>query len=264
MNFTALILALVAVSAVGGAPGGDLDLVIVNLNLTAAEDRGSQKLLRTLRDIDPQVDVRVVHWLDLVTKAGALDGAEAIVLSPQGTPWGEYPAQQLQALSEVVRSTAVPVLGICGGHQFLGLTFGVQVAPIRGEIKGKTYRGMFRERGYTTIETVTADPLLDSAPGKKVKVWENHVEEVKSLPEGFVLLMRGKDSITQAMRHESRPIYGVQFHPEHFTRERPFGRGLLVRFLGLSRREAAAGASKPSVVDPTGGAPIRETTSPGP
>lgn len=98
---------------------------------------------------------------------------------------------------------------------------------------------MYRERGYVGLDVVADDPLIGESRRRRVQVWESHVEEVKTLPEGFMLLVRGDDSPLQAIKHAEREMYGVQFHPERADRAHPFGTGLLKRFVVMARSAAS-------------------------
>ncbi len=65
-------------------------------------------------------------------------------------------------------------------------------------------------------------------------VLEWHYCEVKKLPPEFVLLASNENCRIQAMRHASRPLYGVQFHPESYVETYPHGRTILRNFFRLA------------------------------
>jgi GMP synthase (glutamine-hydrolysing) len=54
---------------------------------------------------------------------------------------------------------------------------------------------------------------------------------VKELPADFELTASNQTCRIQAMRHTSRPLFSVQFHPELFDREHPEGKRILENFL---------------------------------
>ena len=64
---------------------------------------------------------------------------------------------------------------------------------------------------------------------KDGSTWAQKV--VKSLPDGFALLARSETSRIATMKHPGRPLYGVQFHPERFTKEHPEGDAVVGNFL---------------------------------
>ncbi len=96
----------------------------------------------------------------------------------------------------------LPVLGLCYGHQL--------VAQIAG---GKVEPAKHREYG---IAYVTIDKPVGILKGlsKKEKVWMSHGDTVFSLPSVYQALAHTENSPVAAFRHEKKPIYGLQWHPE--------------------------------------------------
>jgi len=101
---------------------------------------------------------------------------------------------------EFIKSIYKPVLGICFGHQILGMLYDAEV------IIGT------EDREKRSIEIIGRTDLFNNLSEGPVFM-EDHYEEV-SLPEDFVLLARSTRCHNEAMCHRSKPIYGVQFHPE--------------------------------------------------
>jgi GMP synthase (glutamine-hydrolysing) len=149
------------------------------------------------------------------------------VLSPQGTPWYRYRGDSrvrldvLKAdLRELILRRKKPVLGVCGGHQFLALAFGGSVDFIDPQFQGK-YPEHYpleaeAERGMVRLETLMDDPILKgvaSFPGS-FYVMESHYEEVKLVPGPFVNLARSGRSEAQLIRIPGLTVYGTAFHPE--------------------------------------------------
>jgi GMP synthase (glutamine-hydrolysing) len=54
---------------------------------------------------------------------------------------------------------------------------------------------------------------------------------VKELPKGFHRTASNESCPIQAMQHNDRPLFGVQFHPELFDQEHPEGRKIIENFL---------------------------------
>jgi len=96
----------------------------------------------------------------------------------------------------------VPVLGICYGMQLGAQVLGGQVKPAKA-----------REYGRARLHVVAEDPLVRGLPADTT-VWMSHGDQVQELPPEFVPIATTPTCPYAAVRHASRPFYGVQFHPE--------------------------------------------------
>jgi GMP synthase (glutamine-hydrolysing) len=152
-----------------------------------------------------------------------------IVLSGQSHPWDRYAPESLAGVIEVIKKASQPVLGVCGGHQQIALAYGARI-DLMGRLEpGEGYEGARRERGYLTVETSGAG-IFKNLP-KEITVWHSHFDEVKALPKGFRRTAWNETCPIQAMEHNERPLFGVQFHPELFDGEHPHGRKVIENFL---------------------------------
>ena len=151
-----------------------------------------------------------------------------VVLSGQSHPWDSYSPQSLAGVFEVIRETSLPVLGVCGGHQQMALAFGAPIGLMARLEPGEGYAGAKRERGYFPVKT-TREGIFKNLP-EEITVWHSHFDEVKELPQGFRTTASNETCAIQAMAHESKPMFGVQFHPELFDEEHPEGRKILENF----------------------------------
>ena len=104
--------------------------------------------------------------------------------------------------AEFLEKASYPILGICAGHQFMARYFG-------GEVR----KSSTPEFGKVELHIITEDILLDGVPSSSI-VWESHNDEVYRLPPGFLHLAESENCTIQAMKHENRSFYGLQFHPE--------------------------------------------------
>jgi GMP synthase (glutamine-hydrolysing) len=154
-----------------------------------------------------------------------------IVLSGQSHPWDLYSPDSLAGLLEVIREAPQPILGVCGGHQQMAIAFGAPVGLMERLTPGEGYEGAKRERGFFEVET-DGNGLFAGLP-RSVNVWHSHCDEVKALPNGFQRVAFNDTCAIQAMQHESKPLFGVQFHPELFDEEHPHGRRIVENFLNL-------------------------------
>jgi carbamoyl-phosphate synthase small subunit len=130
--------------------------------------------------------------------------AEALKYKPAGIFLSNGPGDPaalgyaVQAVSDLV-SSGVPIFGICLGHQILGQAFG-----------GKTFKLKFGHRGAN-------QPVKDLESGKVEITSQNHgfAVDAKSLPDSVsVNRINLNDQTVEGMRHKTKPIYCVQYHPE--------------------------------------------------
>jgi GMP synthase (glutamine-hydrolysing) len=163
-----------------------------------------------------------------------------LALSPNGTPWCRYKGRNREnldnffnALKVVIEQMEVPVVGICGGHQALALAFGGKVGPIRGgEDDCFPYTNKPTERGRHNVQVIAKDPIFDGM-GETINLVQNHFDEVKRLPTGFIHLAQNDLSRFQIIKHATKPVYGIQAHTEYFYSARPDGGTLLRNFLKI-------------------------------
>ena len=154
-----------------------------------------------------------------------------IILSGQSHPWNQYSEKSLAGVFEVIKKAEQPILGVCGGHQQLALAFGAPVDLMARLEPGEGYAGAKRERGYFPVET-DGNGIFKNLP-RKITVWHSHFDEVKQLPKAFHATAWNENSPIQAMQHASRPLFGVQFHPELFDDEHLEGRRVIENFLSI-------------------------------
>ncbi len=109
---------------------------------------------------------------------------------------------RLGSVGDYLDQLDIPILGICAGAQFMASHFGGTLSP-----------GKNPEFGMVEIDVLREDELLRGVPDKSI-VWGNHNDEVSKVPKDFEILATSPACPVQAMRHKSRPLFGVQFHPE--------------------------------------------------
>ncbi len=99
------------------------------------------------------------------------------------------------------------------GHPVLAICYGLQLLAHR--LGGLVEKAEDREYGRALLKIERDDPLFANGSGRAERVvWMSHGDRVLRLPEGFVVLGRSENSPFAAVRHATRPIWGVQFHPE--------------------------------------------------
>ncbi len=127
---------------------------------------------------------------------------------PRGIVLSGGPASVLDAGSPdvdvAIFELGRPVLAICYGLQLIAHRLG-----------GLVEKSPDREYGRALFKTLRDDPLFGDGAGQAERVvWMSHGDRVLRLPEGFIVLGRSENSPFAAVRHATRPIWGVQFHPE--------------------------------------------------
>ncbi len=100
------------------------------------------------------------------------------------------------------------------GLAILGICYGMQLTTHL--LGGKVERSSHREYGHAKLAIERQDPFFDSLvlSPETHQVWMSHGDRIEGLAPGFVAIASSPNSPVAAMRHESLPIYGVQFHPE--------------------------------------------------
>jgi carbamoyl-phosphate synthase small subunit len=96
-------------------------------------------------------------------------------------------------------NTGIPVFGICLGHQILGQAFG-----------GKTFKLKFGHRGAN-------QPVKDLESGRVEITSQNHgfAVDPESLPSDVTVdRINLNDQTVEGMRHKTKPVFCVQYHPE--------------------------------------------------
>ena len=171
----------------------------------------------------------LVHFLNelgaetLVHRNDAITVAEAVGLRPEAGLLSPRPCTPNEAgiCLELIREApeSLPILGVCLGHQSIGQAFGGTVVRARALMHGKTSlihhtdTGVFR--GLKNPFTATRYHSLS-------------VQE-DDLPQTLEITARTEDGEIMGLRHRTRPIHGVQFHPESIATEG--GHELLANFL---------------------------------
>jgi len=215
--------------------------IVVNL-FSGASSKQAVRVRDTLAGLGADGQGIVLPYRDITVENIKKLQPAFLALSPNGVPWCKYSGQSgenleqfLQALRVIVEDLQVPVLGVCGGHQALALAFGGKVGPIRGgEDDCLPYGKNPTERGRHNVHVTRDDPIFRGM-GKSLNMVQNHYDEVKRLPQGFVCLAENELCAYQIIRHPNRPAYGVQAHCEYYYNSRPDG-GLLMRnFLEITR-----------------------------
>jgi para-aminobenzoate synthetase len=145
---------------------------------------------------------------------------DAIIIAPG--PGRPDVASDMGVGAELLRSVALPTLGVCLGHQGIAHTFGARVThapePMHGRIAQITHRNT---------------DLFEAIPqGFSVVRYHSLIVE-EPLPASLEATAWTHDGLLMGLRHRDAPIWGVQFHPESICTE--YGERLLGNFVAMAR-----------------------------
>ena len=144
---------------------------------------------------------------------------DAIVVSP-----GPCTPREAGICLDLIKTAgpAVPIFGVCLGHQAIGEAFGGHVIraplPIHGKVATITHQSQTVFRGF-------------NGPFRATR-YHSLIVERSSLP-GDLQVTAETDGLIMALSHRRLPIHGVQFHPESIASEG--GRMIMKNFLDLAQ-----------------------------
>jgi anthranilate synthase/aminodeoxychorismate synthase-like glutamine amidotransferase len=188
-------------------------------------DSFTYNLVQYLREM--AADVQVVRN-DALTVADIEKLApEAIVISP-----GPGRPEDAGISCDVIRTFAgkIPILGVCLGHQAIGLVYGGKVVHAKKLMHGKT--------SDITCDGQGIFKGLDSRPFKAMRYHSLAIDK-DTLPDCLAISATTDDGEIMGLRHKTLPIEGIQFHPESIMT--PVGKRILRNFLRNSESTEVRG-----------------------
>lgn len=188
-----------------------------------------QNIVNNIRRLVRDPDIEEAH-LSEVAEAVARFRPHAVVLSGTLSDFDYYNPEIIESFGRFARATKTPVLGICGGHQLLGLAFGTRVVTLDNAEQRENRHARNFEYQYRFVRIVRPeDPIFEGIHDEEsgvwqdytteanvLRVWQNHGLKLDRLPEGFELLATAYLCRNQMMvrRAEGQLLYAVQFHIE--------------------------------------------------
>ena len=157
--------------------------------------------------------VRELGETPVVRRHDALTVDEVAAMGPSHIIISPGPCSPAEAgiSTDVVRrlGAAIPILGVCLGHQCIGAAYGGEIVRAGQPMHGKTsmihHRGSGIFRGLPTPFRATRYHSLVIAPA--------------SVPAELEVIATSEDGEIMAVRHARHPVHGVQFHPESVLTE---------------------------------------------
>ena len=117
--------------------------------------------------------------------------------------------QRIQKLVRKAYRAGVPMLGICLGHELI-ITSLLSLQDFK--------RHDQEEIGWVEIQRHGPSRLFEGLPSRFVS-FANHSGHIKRLPHGFRVIGSSKRCSIEAYEHETKPVFGMQFHPEKTPRQ---------------------------------------------
>ena len=167
----------------------------------------------------------------VVRRNDALSCADAVAMDPAAIVLSPGPCRPDTAgicldLVQAAAARAVPLLGVCLGHQSIGQAFGGRIVHCHEIVHGKTAQ----------IHHNNSPPMRDLPSPFAATRYHSLVVEKESFPESLEVSAWTDDGTIMGLKHKELPVFGVQFHPESIATDH--GHNILSQFLKVT-----AGAS---------------------
>jgi anthranilate synthase component 2 len=186
-------------------------------------DSFTYNLLHYLGELGAKVEV---VRNDAISAEQAVNGGyEGIVLSP-----GPCDPDQAGICLDVVGKAPddLPIFGVCLGHQTIGQHFGGRVVrsplPMHGKISAINHTGKGVFKGLPNPINCTR--------------YHSLMVDKEGFPDCLEITATSDDGVIQGLQHKTRPIFGVQFHPESIASEH--GHDLLLNFIDIAKNRKIA------------------------
>lgn len=224
-----------------------------------------ENIVNNITRLVREPEIVIVHLSELAKTAEGFK-PDAIILSGSLSDFDYYNPDYIASFTDFVKKTRIPILGICGGHQLIGVSFGARLVTLDRREPISIRKGRIAESEYRFVKIMNdSDPIFSGLLDEEgtrwqeytrreelLRVWQNHGLQIDGVPAGFKLLATSFLCENQMMvrNEDGQTIYGVQFHLEksfedwnknpsrweHFNESRD-GRILFENFLRIATRE---------------------------
>src|SRR5258708_30468005 len=127
---------------------------------------------------------------------------DAVVISPG--PGDPRKKEDFGICSEIIKRTAVPLLGVCLGHQGIGSAFGAKIIHAPEVMHGRA----------SNIYHTQAGLFQDIPQGFPAIRYHSLIVSNENFPSSLFKTAWTDDGLIMGIQHKDRPLFGVQFHPE--------------------------------------------------
>jgi len=181
--------------------------LLVNCSLKSSNEQLRQALVKFS-------ECNVIDFKDITEAYRLQEGVDAIVVSGSAARIVDpFYQVMFQDVADFVKGCELPLLGICYGHQLICWAFGAKVGSLPQQVFDR----------FENIQVIVADGLFDGFKEEQtVPLAENHFDYVLKNGldgAGFSLLANSASCEVEAVKHKTKPFYGVQFHPERMAIE---------------------------------------------
>ena len=165
----------------------------------------------------------------IVVRSDTIDAKQCFAMHPDAiviSPGPKTPAEAGCSVDVIQQADhRLPILGVCLGHQAIGVAFGGKIA------KCPPMHGM-----ASSIEHDGSGVFRDCPSPMKVGRYHSLcVDHADLPPELAVDAVCSTDGVIMGIHHRSRPVFGVQFHPESVLSD--FGKNVLRSFIQITDRK---------------------------
>ena len=187
-------------------------------------DSFTWNLVQAVGRLDPDVQVERNDRFD---PAEVLARRPTAVIVSPGPGRPERAGRSLETIA-AAEGAGIPVLGVCLGHQAIAALHGGCVERAPAPRHGKT------------SQVAHDDGALFAGMPNPFEAGRYHslVVRERDLPEDLAVTARSEDGLVMAISHRSKPVFGVQFHPESVLT--PDGERLLRNFVAIARARTAS------------------------
>jgi anthranilate synthase component 2 len=146
-------------------------------------------------------DIKVIRNQDMTVDQIEKLAPRGIIISPgPGRPEGA--GITVEAIRRL--GIRIPILGVCLGHQAIGVAFGAKIVHAPAIMHGR--KSEVTHDGKTILKSVS-NPLNAGR-------YHSLVVSSEKFPDELVISARTYDGVIMGVRHKKYPIEGIQFHPE--------------------------------------------------
>lgn len=151
---------------------------------------------------------------------------DMIAMNPKGiviSPGPSDPDHSNSSLKivQLAANENIPLLGVCLGHQCIGQAFGGKIVRAKEPLHGK----------ISYIKHMNTGVFKDIPSPYPVTRYHSLIIDNDTLPKNLSITAQTDDGIIMGVQHKSKPIHGVQFHPESIATEH--GHKLLENFVRI-------------------------------